>query len=43
MMDKIIDLNPDIVFITGDLFDGSSKLEDDILRISKELKPLYYL
>jgi predicted MPP superfamily phosphohydrolase len=32
MVDKIIDLNPDIVFITGDLFDGSSKLGDDILK-----------
>ena len=32
MVDKIIDLNPDIVFITGDLFDGSSNLADDILN-----------
>jgi len=38
MMDKIIDLNPDIVFITGDLFDGSSKLEDNILKDFKRIK-----
>lgn len=38
MMDKIIDLNPDIVFITGDLFDGSSKLADDILKDFNRIK-----
>ena len=32
MVDKIIELNPDIIFITGDLFDGSSNLADDILN-----------
>lgn len=32
MIDKIIGLNLDIVFITGDLFDGSSKLNQNILK-----------
>ncbi len=38
MVDKIIDLNPDIVFITGDLFDGSSKVDDDILKDFNRIK-----
>lgn len=41
MIDKIMDLNSEVVFITGDLFDGSSKLHDGILKISTELKCPY--
>lgn len=32
MVNKILDHNPEIVFITGDLFDGTAKLPDDILK-----------
>jgi uncharacterized protein len=32
LVDKILDLDPEVVFITGDLFDGSSKLPDDIIK-----------
>ncbi len=38
MVDKVVELNPDIVFITGDLFDGSSKLPDDILKDFNRIK-----
>jgi uncharacterized protein len=38
MVDKIIYLNPDIIFITGDIFDGSSKLESDILEDFNRIK-----
>ena len=32
MVDKIIELDPEIVFITGDIFDGSTKLDHNILK-----------
>jgi uncharacterized protein len=38
MVDKIIDLKPEIVFITGDIFDGSSKVDLDILKDFKRIE-----
>lgn len=38
LVDRILSLNPDIVFITGDLFDGSSKLPNDILKDFNRIK-----
>lgn len=38
MVDKVIDLKPEIVFITGDIFDGSSKVELDILKDFNRIK-----
>lgn len=35
---KILDLNPEVIFITGDLFDGSSKLPDDIIMEFERIK-----
>ncbi len=44
MVNKILDLNPEIVFITGDLFDGSSKLQDDILKDFNKIKvPIIFI
>lgn len=44
MVDEIIDLDPEIVFITGDLFDGSSKLPDNILKYFNKLKvPILFI
>ena len=44
MVDKIVDLEPEIVFITGDLFDGSSKLPDNILEYFNRLKvPILFI
>jgi Predicted phosphohydrolases len=44
MVNKILDLNPEIVFITGDLFDGSSKLPDDILKDFNKIKvPIIFI
>ncbi len=44
MVDKIIDLDPDIVFITGDLFDGSSKLNDNIIKYFNRIKvPILFI
>ncbi len=38
MVDITNDLTPDIVFITGDLFDGTSKLNKDISKALNRLK-----
>jgi predicted MPP superfamily phosphohydrolase len=38
MVDKIIELDPEIVFITGDIFDGSTKIDDDILKDFNRIK-----
>lgn len=38
LVNKLIELEPEIIFITGDLFDGSSKLSDDILKDFDRLK-----
>lgn len=38
MVDRIIELEPDIVFITGDMFDGSAKLDLNILEYFKNIK-----
>jgi predicted MPP superfamily phosphohydrolase len=44
MVDKIIGLKPDIVFITGDIFDGSSKLDLNILEDFKRIKvPILFI
>ncbi|MCE5214882.1 MAG: metallophosphoesterase [Methanobacterium sp.] len=44
MVNKIIYLNPEIVFITGDLFDGSAKLPDDILKDFNRIKvPIIFI
>ena len=44
LADKTIDLNPEIVFITGDLFDGTSKLHKDILKAFDRLKvPILFI
>lgn len=38
MVDKILKLDPEIVFITGDIFDGSSKVGEDILTDFNRIK-----
>ncbi|HTX61536.1 MAG TPA: metallophosphoesterase [Methanobacterium sp.] len=44
MVDKIINLKPEVVFITGDIFDGSSKLDLNILEDFKRIKvPILFI
>lgn len=44
MVNEILDLNPEIVFITGDIFDGSAKLPDDILKDFNRIKvPIIFI
>lgn len=44
MVDKTNDLNPEIVFITGDLFDGTSKLHEGILNALNNLNaPTFFI
>jgi len=44
LVNKTIDLNPEIVFITGDLFDGTSKLPKDFLKAFDRFKvPLLFI
>lgn len=44
MVNRILDLDPEIVFITGDLFDGSSKLPDNILKDFNRIKvPILFI
>lgn len=38
MVNKIVELDPEIVFITGDLFDGPIKLENNILTDFNRIK-----
>lgn len=38
VLEKVNTLNPDIIFITGDLFDGSSKIQDNIIKSLKNFK-----
>ncbi|MGV8143793.1 MAG: metallophosphoesterase [Methanothermobacter sp.] len=44
MVNNIIDLDPEIVFITGDIFDGTAKLPDDILNDFNRIKvPILFI
>ena len=44
MVDKIASIEPEIVFITGDLFDGSSKLGKDVLKVFDRIKvPILFI
>jgi len=41
---KTNELNPDVIFITGDLFDGSGKITKDTIKPLTELKaPTYFI
>lgn len=39
LVDKINEINPDIVFITGDLFDAMDSILDDVVTPLNQLKP----
>ncbi len=38
LVDQILNLDPEIVFITGDLFDGAAKLPEDIIKDFERIK-----
>jgi len=44
VVDKVNELNPDVILFTGDLFDGSRKLTDEDLKPLNDLKaPVYFV